>query len=144
MFALLACALIGLWVRSYYRVDTVSDTRNGSYDIGYGSIRGVIQRDVGRPRSLRKFTEWKVVSRPLDPRPVTSRWQYGILWGLGFHFGSVARFIHFKLPIWVLVAISATLATLFAIKRTWRFTIRTLLIATTLVAAALGLGVYLL
>jgi len=39
---------------------------------------------------------------------------------------------------------SLALAALFAFKRTWRFTIRTLLIATTLVAAVLGIGVYFL
>ncbi len=54
------------------------------------------------------------------------------------------RSIYLYLPHWFVAASSFGLAALFAFKRNWRFTIRTLLIATTLIAAALGLGVYLL
>ena len=56
---------------------------------------------------------------------------------------SITGFV-ITIPTWSLIAMSAALAALFVFKGTWRFTIRTLLIATTLVAAALGLGVFLL
>jgi hypothetical protein len=46
-----------------------------------------------------------------------------------------------KLPFWFLISICASISALFFFKRQWRFTLRTLLIATTLVAMVLGLMV---
>jgi hypothetical protein len=46
--------------------------------------------------------------------------------------------------VWFLAALSLALAALFAFKEFTRFTVREILLATTVVALMLGLGVYLL
>jgi hypothetical protein len=93
--------------------------------------------------SVPEAKEWNVRSYALAGPPPIESWSYETYLGFGIArhvFGDVELF----LPHWFLMLVSAWLATVFAFKRTWRFTIRTLLIATTLIAAALGLGVYLL
>jgi hypothetical protein len=61
---------------------------------------------------------------------------YGFAWELADWHLAVT------LPHYFLAASSLGLAALFAFKRTWRYSLRTVLVATTLLAGLLGLAVY--
>jgi hypothetical protein len=144
-FALLAVALIGLWVRSHYYAERIRGPvaeKNGLHLWSSGGELSMVLATYAIPGEL---PEWSCDAFPF-PRVSYNRYPprfVGILARLGFYFHG-GRQIMLSLPYWFLTVVSASLAALFAFKRTWRFTIRTLLIATTLIALALGLGVYLL
>jgi hypothetical protein len=61
--------------------------------------------------------------------------EFGAGWTNGSHFLMM-------LPYWFLAASSLGLAALFAFKPTWHYSLRTILVATTLLAGLLGLAVY--
>jgi hypothetical protein len=134
-FALLACAVIGLWVRSYWRLQ-ILETQSGLHAAQISSVEGhVAIARLGPGTRIGQPYLSVVAGDSADWR------REGVLGFANYEDGSITALI---LPHWFLAASSLALAVLFACKRTWRFTIRTLLIATTLIAGALGLGVYLL
>jgi hypothetical protein len=142
-FALLTLALIGLWVRSHYRLDMIHSPIVGSKSFSWASNCGAAIWSVyNRPSAIDGPTRWTFYSERSDPI-VRPQGETGVLSGLGFAFARSGRWTAIALPHWFLAASSLGLAALFAFKRNWRFTIRTLLVATTLVAAGLGIGVYL-
>jgi hypothetical protein len=119
-----AVLLIALWVRSYWRVDAAYVAHSHSavamlgtlyIDAGISSPKAVPRHDYGPP-TLR-WTVWEY-----DPKIAVQEQR--------------AAF-----PIWGLVLVLAACAPL-----SWlpsRFSLRTLLIATTLIAVGLGLSVWL-
>jgi hypothetical protein len=137
-FALLAIAFVGLWARSYRRVDILIGPLGETRGFAMGSVNGVIAPGVS---SIRRPEEWSMRSYPSRPRTV-SRWQRGVLFGLGFSFANDSTGLHFQLPYWFLALSSLALAALLAFKPITRFTVRGLLITTTLLAAILGLAAY--
>jgi hypothetical protein len=148
LFALLTVALIGLWVRSQFRKDSIMRFSNPRYVV-VTSRSGVLGwESVKLPRKLPPAPRWTVQSTPVQRRAFASGVERSLLSRLGFNYQRVAvasaTGLVITIPTWSLIAVSAALAALFAFKGTWRFTIRTLLIATTLIAAALGIGVCLL
>jgi hypothetical protein len=147
-FALLAVALIGLWVRSHFRKDSVMRFSNPSYVMATSWSGTLAWQSVKLPRKLPPAPRWTVQSTPVPRRSFASGVERSLLCRLGFNYQRVtvasATVFVITIPIWSLIALSAALAALFAFKGKWRFSLRTLLIATTLVAAALGLGVFLL
>jgi hypothetical protein len=137
-FGLLALAFVGLWVRSYTWVDTIIGPVGEARTFSWGSVNGIFATGVSgniRPE------EWTMQSYPARPRTV-SRWQRGVLFGLGFSYPNDSTGVHFQLPYWFLALSSFALAGLLAFKPITRFTVRGLLITTTLLAAVLGLAVY--
>jgi hypothetical protein len=87
---------------------------------------GQVWISPNRPRQL-------LGDLPGDLRSVSNRG------GFGIRRSTIAAAV--ALPHWCLVAFSASLALVLGIRRAWRFTLRTLLIVTTLVAVALALVV---
>ena len=65
-------------------------------------------------------------------------WEPGII---GFDLFTTARSTSVKVPHWFPVLLFATLATLPLTRLRWKYSLRTLLIATTLVAVVFGLAV---
>ena len=134
---LLACVLlVVLWVRSYWWWDTISWGITSKQGLQVSSQSGgtVIQYiDIsGFTLDLYKWDLHCQRSPDANPMPISGIDEASA----GFYFvhGMVA------LPYWFLVPVSAICA---CIPWThWRFTLRTLLIATTLVAVVLGLVVY--
>src|SRR4051794_512322 len=131
VFCGIACVLlIVLWVRSYWRWDAAwkftpateldIDTQNGEAFLRYFSP----------PVSTMKTTIG-VGTKPaldIDVMPPNSH--------AGFCFRRGGQSIGLFVPFWFLTLITAPLAV--APWITWRFTLRTLLIVTTLVAVVLG------
>jgi hypothetical protein len=141
---LTACVLlIVLWVRSYWWVDTIAERVSATTWITGWSVEGQIL--------------WMLESNPNDSRP--AGWNIDkvrieefndMMDGNPYYqphpFGSpVLRRITFDskqgaIPYWFSALVAATVATLPWL--CWRFSLRTLLIATTLVALVLGAIVY--
>ena len=133
-WGLAAVLLIALWVRSYWRVD------------------GLTARDAERELVL--FVEHGDFGASYDGLPKWShldlRWDSGSanpglhMPGLaGFYYGAHPagnRYTLLLLPLWF-VALVAAIMSILPLHR-FRFTLRTLLIATTLVALVLGLIAY--
>ena len=125
---LIACALlIVLWVRSYWWGD-VLQFRSFPEDFGIGSVHGVIGAD-GNINPLKYISSpgWKLWSYPTFKEMTRSPFLYKYAPAVGFEL---------NLPHWLPSLIFGMLATLPWIRR---FSLRALLVATTLIAMVLGL-----
>lgn len=123
----LCCVLvIVLWVRSYGQEDIISFGQSGSSMSHFVLLRGSLVicsagNDPSNPGGWRKYAAW-------EP---------GLL---GFSGFSTATSKSVKLPLWFLLALLALISLL-----PWtanRFSLRTALVATTLVSLTLGLITY--
>jgi hypothetical protein len=131
-FALVAVAFCALWVRSYQHVDVGRFALRGNREFSLMSIYGSLFVDV-EPINARPAVIPKVNSGPVTPLLVATvknspvlAFQSGVnSWNVRFHH-------------WLPVAFSvvACAVTIFAPFR--RFSLRSLLIATTIVAVLLG------
>ena len=138
-----ACLLlVALWVRSYWWHDVVAcgftskdgiriDSTNGVLTLAHISVNGF-------PGT---FVEWKVTSiwspsQGLFPIGFTEE-SYA-----GFSFEEFTDGVSLSVPYWFLVPLFAAFGTLAYTSKLRRFSLRTLLIATTLVAAGLGWAIY--
>jgi hypothetical protein len=136
-WGLVAVLLIVLWVRSYEWDDlfptNISPTsimnfrsRSGTIKIAFGSPSRFYPRTAWQLESQRKCPAWQ------NPDPLPNRFGFGTL-QIGANF--VVRLPHwFCCAFFILAAAILWLPT--------RFSLRTLLIAMTLVAVVLGLIVY--
>jgi hypothetical protein len=130
-WGVVAVLLCVLWVRSYWRGD-VLQFRSFPEDFGIGSAHGVIGAD-GNINPLKYISSpgWKLLSYPMfedmTPPPFLCKYAPSV----GFEL---------NLPHWFLSLVFGMLTTLPWIRR---FSLRTLLIATTLVAVGLGVVVWL-
>ena len=130
----ICCVLmIVLWVRSYWRRDLISGhTTNRWFVIESvsGHVALMSQNDASGISTTWRFDSWGPHTRRFGVRindHLVVRY-----WSLAFSFAVLA----------VTPWLSALLAN--ASQARWRFSLRTLLIATTLVAAVLGLIVYMM
>jgi hypothetical protein len=123
--------LIALWVRSIYWIDFMSGPGfgNGAYIISAGTNPGSI--GVGIIRTDQYAKPWMAQS---ERRLETTVGNRGI-WG---KFTLGRRGV--GAPFWFVALLAATSACTPWLR--WRFSLRTLLIAMTLVAMGLGLVVY--
>jgi hypothetical protein len=127
---LIACVLlIVLWVRSYtIRNDELSYVDSSNRGWHFASLRGgmlfcMANYSPAKPGAWRMYTAWE---REL----------------LGFGAFATNTSTSFGTPYWFPVLTSIAFASLPWIHWSKRFSLRTLLIATTLVALVLGLAVY--
>jgi hypothetical protein len=138
-WGLAAVLLIVLWVRSY----RISDT------IGHIDDNLVCEFFLSQPGALRySRMNDKEVGGPNSEEPVP--WGYGNFPAIrapgpipDFSYEYLPDFqCELWLPYWYPVALSASVAAIPWVSKLKRFSLRTLLIATTLVAVALGLIVW--
>ena len=138
----IACLLlIVLWVRSYRWADLLAYTRGQTY-VAVADGRGIA---LFHWRTCHPFVTvgnklgWELISGPAGTidsnlKPLEFSRDSGPATAFGFFISA---------PYWCCVFFLATLAVLPWIRQCkWRFTLRTLLIATTVVAVVLGLAVY--
>jgi hypothetical protein len=136
-----ACLLlIAFWVRSNRWHDSVGGPIIGRHIFQLDSIRGRVRVAWGYPQN--RINSFHLDSSDMRwlKRPVTSlrpTWKYG--------FGKFPNYtsLYLNLPHWLPIFLTAIFATLPWIRPCKRFSLRTLLVATTLVAVGLGLVVYL-
>ena len=124
---LIACVLlIALWVRSYYRNDRIIRSSKASITL-ISSNRGLFHVEQAWP--YRGETQWeRESSRPHTDHNPAFAWMW------------LDTFRSVQCPIWFLLLPGASFGVTPWVR--WRFSLRTLLIATTLVAVVLGLFVW--
>jgi hypothetical protein len=137
-FALVAVAFAVLWVRSHYRYyGLVRTYPNQSFFILECADGEIACSRFNRPAS-RNPAGYIFFSKPVErPRLTQSSSS-----ALGFQFLSGPQSDYFVLPIWFPMLLFGLAAAALPFKPTRRFSLRTLLIATTLVAVVLGLAVW--
>ena len=140
-WGVVAVLLCVLWVRSQNRQDRL--IRHSSFGIEFRSYNGQTILEVNPSLNPPTVAFWEFKTRLADhvwypPHPVIPFFgRLGIDWGI--HNGTQFLF----LPHWMLVALPLVCVSLvWADRFPWRFSLRTLLIATTLVAVVLGAVVY--
>jgi hypothetical protein len=116
---------VALWVRSYWWVDAVYVAQTYS--------AGSMQGDMYLMPGIYNVTTARVVEHDIGPIHTLSIWNAD--------GKTVFRIDGQAVPIWILVLSIAALAALPWLRT--RFSLRTLLIVTTLVAVGLGMVVYL-
>jgi hypothetical protein len=133
--SLTACALlVALWVRSYWWIDVImrgTTSRNTTVVAISSNYGGVVFYRVVEPN-------WVI------PPEMINRWGYSSDKAAPgnplFDWTVSSRETRVEFPIWVPALLAASLAAAPWIR--WRFRLRTLLIATTLVAVGLGILVW--
>jgi hypothetical protein len=138
----IACVLlIVLWVRSYQRTDYVCTPLNRNQGVWGQFVLGMI----GIGTTVYPPPESKMTTTELnteDMKFAVNRWRSLYPYGFGVRSTANSRIVMF--PFWLAVVCSAAFATGPWIRQlSWRFSLRTLLIATTIIAVVLGLVVYL-
>ena len=134
VFGILCVLLIAFWVRSYLRWDTICQDRWAAF-IAVSSSRGFVQLDAAENTLISQGRGWTMSRRPLlirFPRYKTN---------MGFTWSATPNAMSVSVPHWLLV-LSCLLLTI-APWIHWRFSLRTLLIATTLIAVLLATAAYL-
>jgi hypothetical protein len=133
-----ACLLlIALWIRSFWQVDTISGPALPKLKCGMISSQG---RIIIVWSSQSPFpSKWELVTQEVkEGRPFFRQFENMF----GFAVVSLSSEQEIILPHWFLVAITATCAVAPWLKWSRQFSLRTLLIGMTLVAAVLGAIVY--
>ncbi len=130
--------LIALWVRSYWRIDSLYFQLEQTPTIGFLAIQGKLL--IGSETSGTAGTQFKVGSVLLDAWMVNTFPVKGNRIGFGkksFRSGTL-----YLMPMYVFVVSFSICAISPWIGWSKRFSLRTLLIVTTLVAVVLGLIVW--
>jgi hypothetical protein len=131
VWGLAAVLMIALWVRSYRGYDVVYRQTKTTRTV-LSSAAGIIGLSK---RNLEAIPEWGWSKIELMPGTIPRAWGFS-----SGNNGTSLRFPH-RLPI----AVFSVLAAAPWIRELrWRFSLRTLLIATTLIAVVLGLIVWML
>ena len=131
---ILCLLLIVLWVRSYWRLE-ILEKRTGLQAVQISSVKGRIAIAHLDPRTTIGRSYLNVVAGD------SADWRKGGVLGFAYYDdGLVTALIA---PHWLPALLSAALAVIPWISRSWRFSLRTLLIAMTLIAVVLGLIVWL-
>ncbi len=130
---LIACVLlIALWVRSYWWTDVAGSPVGRTY-FGFRSDCGVIMAGVSEAYN----SVW-ILHVAATEENEQETIDYGVL-GFGY-FDLGDGFSFLQIPYWSVVLLAAMLAVVPWLR--YRFSLQTLLIATTLIAVVLGLIVW--
>jgi hypothetical protein len=136
MVGMLCVLLVVLWVRTKYAIDAVDGPLSNSAKFCVMSRHGGIGLLLGGSNSdwsYRKYPADEWVRSQIDI-------DIGYKTALGFvQYAKGSSVFRIRVPYWPLVSLSAVFAAIPWLR--WRYSLRTLLIATTLVAILMGLVV---
>jgi hypothetical protein len=132
-FGILCLLLIALWVRSYWRFDYVSGMATANRQVEVFAIQG---RLVIGTWAETTFAPWRRQSNPVSDSQATVRIIEPHENALGFAIVKPSLVV----PYYFLVFVTGVVVA--APWLPWRFSLRTLLIVTTLAAVGLGVVVY--
>jgi hypothetical protein len=130
----LACLVfVAMWVRTAFSCDTVLGPVSSRWLFITTSRQGGLGGGVRLPDA--QVAQWELRFNPPDTKP---SFPYKTALGFGLCW-SVEKGLHFvRAPYWFLILGAATMTTLSIRGKRWRFSVRTMLIAMTVVAAVLG------
>jgi hypothetical protein len=138
---ILCVLLIALCIRSYWRCDSVVGYLGPYHNFHASTQRGdfglAVWRDSWNPGAPRLA----LATHPTTDEPLIAPFVEGPLAIIGIRWLVSTGFV-FLMPLWWPLLLLALSAVLSCPRWNWRFSLRTLLIATTLVAVALGAIVY--
>jgi hypothetical protein len=144
-FSLTACVLlIALWVRSYLRSDDLFMRLSPNHTAAVNSQEGSLLLILWTERPPNRQWGWRSTS--LQPRQYTwRRYQGKVLSKLGIRYEHVDARLYraASAPHWFVILPFASLTAALWLPWSKRSSLRTLLIATTLVAVGLGVVIYL-
>jgi len=143
VWGLVAVLLIVLWVRSYWWADFLFYRATGSHGVASASSRGKVNFGIVEFADSDEAGEWIGSSRLYIYSVSTPPQLSKSSWGIGTDNGPPREWA-LLMPHWFPVLILGIVATAPWVRQLrWQFSLRTLLIATTLVAVVLGLIVLL-
>jgi hypothetical protein len=132
-----AFLLVAYWLRSYWYSDTVIWFNPSSYDCRLTAFSGYVEfqdhLEYGS-RTGSKHLMWRLAERPNQAPATLALFTTKVGFVPGGH--------GFVFPLWILLTLPAAVVAVAWAPWSGRFSLRTLLIATTLVAVVLGLAVY--
>lgn len=132
---LVCVLLVVLWVRTHFAIDNISGPLASSTGFGITSRHD----GVGLVINSGYRSQWRIVKYPPN-EDFSSAVDYETV--LGFvQYQTMANGFRIRVPYWSLILLSAISGGLPWLS--YRFSLRTLLIATTVIAAVLGLVVWL-
>jgi len=154
LFAIVCLLLIVLWVRSYWRIEAIMGRM-----LNLSSLHGRIvfdkvpQRRADVMKSIADDVKrisgvsapaWDVISYPYErSSPYETNRNFGLPQFPGFKFYSLGDgTIRLVVPHWFVLLTCLAMSAAPWFRWSNRFSLRTLLIATTLVAVVLGLAIY--
>jgi hypothetical protein len=140
-WGILAVLLVALWVRSYWWGDTIALPYVNTTHIPATSYEGWVTLQSSRPYN--RLSAWQIKHISIDEQNKAEQKfiaSGGLVTHRINHFGLDEKHYFFQLPYWFLLLFTAAFIAIPWLP--WRFSLRTLLIATTLVAVVLGLIVY--
>jgi hypothetical protein len=136
----IACVLLAvLWVRSYYVLDFLRCRLPNSWGLQAVSTDGRLILHTQQLNPTLHWPSWAWTSHkdqsskdmfPRDPSV------------LGFQLERIPPNSRFQMPHWFVVSITVALSAAILLRQPYRFSLRTLLFVTTLVAVVLGLIVW--
>lgn len=138
-FALLAVALCVLWVRSYSKADFFLCNRSRPFRVTASTQRASLLICVGESRGMFPSV-WHTLSIGAVDPPEPGVQGFSVFSQDSASISKLNR-VGIRFPIWFAVAIVSTVGLLSWHPR--QFSLRAMLIATTLTAVVLGLGVWL-
>ena len=140
-WAILAVSFVFMWIRGYWAADSMSlNTSGKSYDVQ--SVRSMIVLKYYNPKSSNTRARLSATRFHVRSTPLGSDYNHifqDARKTLGFLY-SDSKAQYFVVPYRFPTLVSAALAALPWVKR--KFSLRTMLIATTLLAVVLGLAVW--
>ncbi len=141
----IACVLLtALWVRSYSWADgaTVPLGTQKTFSVCSTAGRLFVETYPNNPIIISKGSTVATISYPTGWSKCTIAEPPGASSDQFFDCNNVNGHLEVMFPHWLALLLGATLVGLSAIPRPYRFSLRTLLLATTLAAVVLGLAVY--
>jgi hypothetical protein len=139
-WGVVAVLLCVLWVRSYWRWESVqwgwgSPTHRAVKCVSHRSIVEFSYADIRGSSLDLQLTSWVVRKRISESASRIDGTRHHVL-GFGYHTDAHIYFV----PYWIFVVLTTTLSAVVWLR--WRFRISTLLVVTMLIAVALGLIIW--
>jgi hypothetical protein len=144
VFCLVLCvALMGMWVRSYYSMDSIGWSNERSLAFTLTSLHGRARFiRLNLPPGVHLGFTWIFTRLPASEVMIdayNNATPPGVVEWSGFYWSSRASDTNAAVPYWFLVLTTGSLAMLFRLRWPLRFTLCSLFIATTLLAVVLGM-----
>ena len=145
-WAIVAVLLVGVWVRSYWWADSVAVTISANVSpLQIGSVQGTVGIVIAcSPEVASRLTSrWNHFQSPTDEMRVELA-KFGQSLPSPIYGGlrKIQSIVVFFVPDWLVLILVTVLGILPWLQWHRRFSLRTLLIATTLIAVVLGIVVW--